>query len=253
MKMAKASAADLDMAMDIANVLDDIERGFFPTKLQSDEDAESEQVEWIETAGHQQYDRLIFGLQKLLNKGSISRVIWGMAVVCDPSNECIDPDSDTIEHHPKRQQLEEQCDAMKAVVTALQSDQASRIVSMRLDDETLIRVTKQRDELAADRDTWKARAEFSYQQRDVLEGRVESLVCKLSDHQRQAAIGKAIERACEELPEGFDIRIECEKGAATVRLYDSEGDEDPEDLYTDSGFGAEIDNAINIAIAKGGV
>jgi len=187
--MAKASEADLQMAMDVANVLDDIERGHFPTNLQSDEDAESEQVEWIDTADRQQYERLIFGLQKLLNKGSISRVIWGMAVVCDPSNECIDPGADTIEHHPKRQQLEKQ---------------------------------------------------------------VEGLINKLSDHQRQASIGKAIERACEELPEGFDIRIECEKGAATVRLYDSEGDEDPEDLYTDSGFGAEIDNAINIAVAKGG-
>ena len=187
--MAKASEADLQMAMDVANVLDDIERGYFPTNLQSDEDAEIEQVEWIDTADRQQYERLIFGLQKLLNKGSISRVIWGMAVVCDPANECIDPGADTIEHHPKRQQLEKQ---------------------------------------------------------------VEGLINKLSDHKRQAAIGRAIERACEELPEGFDIRIECEKGAATVRLYDSEGDEDSTDLYTDSGFGAEIDNAINIAVAKGG-
>lgn len=108
MKMAKASPEDLDMAMDLANVLDDIERGFFPTKLQSDEDAESERVEWIDTADRQQYERLFFGLKSLLNKGSISRVIWGMAVVCDPANECIDPDADTIEHHPKRQQLEQQ-------------------------------------------------------------------------------------------------------------------------------------------------
>lgn len=106
MKMAKASPEDLDMAMDLANVLDDIERGFFPTKLQSDEDAESERVEWIDTADRQQYERLFFGLKSLLNKGSIYRVIWGMAVVCDPSNECIDPDADTIEHHPKRQQME---------------------------------------------------------------------------------------------------------------------------------------------------
>lgn len=108
MKMAKASSADLDMAMDVANVLEDLERGYFPTKLQSDEDAESEEVEWIDTNDRQQYERLIFGLKHLLNKGSIGRVIWGMAVICDPSNECIDPDASTIEHHPKRQQLEKQ-------------------------------------------------------------------------------------------------------------------------------------------------
>lgn len=106
MKMAKASEADLSMAMDLANVLDDIERGFFPTKLQSDEDAESERVEWIDTNDRQQYERLIFDLKHLLDKGSISRVIWGMAVVCDPSNECIDPDADCIEHHPMRQKIE---------------------------------------------------------------------------------------------------------------------------------------------------
>ncbi len=106
MKMAKASQADLDMAMDVANVLEDIERGFFPTKLQSDEDAESEQIEWIDTNDRQQYERLIYGLKQLLNKGSIMRVIFGMAVVCDPSNECIDPDATTSEHHPKRQQME---------------------------------------------------------------------------------------------------------------------------------------------------
>jgi hypothetical protein len=106
MKMAKASEADIDMAMEVSNVLNDIERGFFPTKLQSDEDAESEEIEWIDTDDQQQYKRLIFGLKHLLNKGSISRVIWGMAVVCDPANECIDPDADCIEHHPKRQQME---------------------------------------------------------------------------------------------------------------------------------------------------
>jgi len=122
MKMAKASPEDLDMAMDLANVLDDIERGFFPTKLQSDEDAESERVEWIDTADRQQYERLFFGLKSLLNKGSISRVIWGMAVVCDPANECIDPDADTIEHHPKRQQLEQQVTELIAERDAAMKD-----------------------------------------------------------------------------------------------------------------------------------
>jgi hypothetical protein len=107
MKMAKASEADLSMAMDLVNVLDDIERGFFPTKLQSDEDAESERVEWIDTNDRQQYERLFFGLKHLLNKGSISRVIFGMVVVCDPANKCIDPNADTIEHHPERQQMED--------------------------------------------------------------------------------------------------------------------------------------------------
>lgn len=122
------------------------------------------------------------------------------------------------------------------------------IADLTAEVETL---RKQRDGLLSDRDTWKARAEFSYQQRDVLEGRVELLVCKLSDHQRQSAIGKAIERACGELPEGFELHVECENGAAGVRLWHPDGEQETEDLYCDSGLDGEIDNAINIANAKG--
>lgn len=104
MKMAKASEADINMAMTMANILDDIERGYFPSKLASD--PESEESEWLETASCEQYERLIDGLKRVLNQGSIFRVILGMAVVCDPRNELVDPDADCLEHHPKRQQME---------------------------------------------------------------------------------------------------------------------------------------------------
>lgn len=99
MKMAKASEADINMAMTMANILDDIERGFFPAKLASD--PESEESEWLETSSCEQYERLIDGLKRVLNQGSIFRVIWGMAVVCDPDNELLDPTSDVIAVHPK--------------------------------------------------------------------------------------------------------------------------------------------------------
>ena len=108
MKMAKASEADLDMAMKLANVLEDIEKGYFPKKF-IDLDGDPHEIEIperIDTDDSTQYERLIDGLRDLLRKGSIFRVIWGMAVVCDPSNECIDPDAATIEHHQKRQQME---------------------------------------------------------------------------------------------------------------------------------------------------
>lgn len=39
-----------------------------------------------------------------------------MAVVCDSTNECIDPDANTIEHHPKRQLLEQQRDELLAAL-----------------------------------------------------------------------------------------------------------------------------------------
>lgn len=116
MKMAKASEDDLRMAMDVANVLDDIERGFFPYKLQEEE---SEHGERIDTDDRDQYERLIDGLQRLLNQGSIFRVIFGMAVVCDPANECIDPDADSIEHHPKRLIAEQQREELLAALENL--------------------------------------------------------------------------------------------------------------------------------------
>ena len=103
MKMAKASPEDIGMALDLIGVLDDIERGFFPYQFS---DPDSEISECLDFTNREQYGRLIDNLRRLLNRGSIGRVIMGMAVVCDPSNECIDPDADCIEHHPKRQQME---------------------------------------------------------------------------------------------------------------------------------------------------
>lgn len=103
MKMAKANEADIDMALDLANALEDIERGCFPAKFN---DPESDDIEWLVTNGSEQYQRLIDGLQRILAKGSLFRVVYGMAVVCDPSNELLDPEADTLEHHPIRQKLE---------------------------------------------------------------------------------------------------------------------------------------------------
>jgi hypothetical protein len=101
-KMAKASAADLDMAMDLSNYCDAISRGHMPDDISKDEEC----IEWLDSSDSCQYKRLLRGLQALLCKGSIFRVVFGMAVVCDPSNQCIDPEADTIEHHPMRQQME---------------------------------------------------------------------------------------------------------------------------------------------------
>jgi len=102
MKMAKASDADINMAMTLANYCDAISRGHMPDDLTAD----AESIEWLDSKDRDQYWRLIDGLKSLLNQGSIFRVVCGMAVLCDPANECIDPNSDTIEHHPKRQQME---------------------------------------------------------------------------------------------------------------------------------------------------
>lgn len=187
--MAKASARDIDMAMDLIGVLDDIERGYFPHRF-SDPDVEIS--EWLDFTNREQYGRLIDNLCLLLRRGSIGRVIMGMAVVCDPKNECINPDADCIDHHPKRRQLEKQ---------------------------------------------------------------VEDLINKLDRHQKDAAIGRAVNRASGELPFGYDLHIELEKDAGTVRLYRPDGEEVDEEFHDCDYFSGAIENAINVAIAdaeKGG-
>jgi hypothetical protein len=77
-KMKKASKSDLDMAVGLARYLKDIERGYMPDDLTESEDLE----ELIDTSNPEQYERLINGLQLLMRKGSISRVVWGMIFVC---------------------------------------------------------------------------------------------------------------------------------------------------------------------------
>lgn len=72
MKMAKASQADLDMALDLIGVLDDIERGHFPFRFS---DPDNEATEWLDPDDAPQMANLLYQLKRLLNRGSIGRVI----------------------------------------------------------------------------------------------------------------------------------------------------------------------------------
>lgn len=67
--------------------------------------------------------------------------------------------------------------------------------------------------------------------------------------QRQLDIGKAIERACIDLPQGAELIVSLEKDAGTVALFDSNGNEFDhfnEDCET---FAERINMAIDGAIA----
>ena len=61
-------------------------------------------------------------------------------------------------------------------------------------------------------------------------------------------IGKAIERACVDLPVGAEIILSLEKDAGTVTLTDEEGDEQ-ENFPTDGGLAGVVNAAIEAAIA----
>lgn len=76
-----------------------------------------------------------------------------------------------------------------------------------------------------------------------------------AETRRHAAIGKAIERACADLPEETGIIVSLEKDAGTVTLIDQDGNEH-ENFSTDYGFAGVLNEAIDTAIAaqakKGG-
>lgn len=102
MKMAKASNADLNMAMELSNFLESVERGHIPDSISLDD----EDIEFLSIDNGEQCCRIVDALRRILNKGSICRVVFGMAVVCDPSNKLLDPNADTLEHHPERKNAE---------------------------------------------------------------------------------------------------------------------------------------------------
>lgn len=68
------------------------------------------------------------------------------------------------------------------------------------------------------------------------------------DTDRWMGIGKAIERACADLPEETEIIVSLEKDAGTVTLIDQDGNEH-ENFSTDYGFAGVLDEAIDTAIA----
>lgn len=97
MKMARASQADVDAAIDVTRILSELEKGYMPS---SDED-EGDETEFFDRDDPEQCQKALCMLLDAADKGSILRVTWGMVVVLDPDNELLDPEADAIEMHPK--------------------------------------------------------------------------------------------------------------------------------------------------------
>lgn len=99
MKMAKASERDLEMAMELSHFVEELVDGYVPKQAMDEDD--TDECEWLDFDDREQLVRVIEALTTIAKKGSIFRVTFGMAVVCDPRNELLDPDADTLELHPK--------------------------------------------------------------------------------------------------------------------------------------------------------
>lgn len=95
MKMARASKADLDAALDVSNIIEQLEQGYMPSTDESDE------LERFDSDDREQCKRALSAILDAAAKGSLFRVTFGMTVVLDPRNELLDPAADSLELHPR--------------------------------------------------------------------------------------------------------------------------------------------------------
>lgn len=91
MKMAKATQEDIETAIALANALESLALGHF-----------DDHEDWpaFDVDDAQSCQRAIRRLLDLHDRGSLLRVIWGMATIVDPANAVIDPDADVLQLHP---------------------------------------------------------------------------------------------------------------------------------------------------------
>lgn len=91
MKVAIATKQDLDCLSEIAGILSRIERGDMP----GDED------EFFNSDDREQCRNALKMIMDANDKGNVFRALANLFTVLDPANEVIDPDSETLELHPK--------------------------------------------------------------------------------------------------------------------------------------------------------
>jgi hypothetical protein len=97
LRMAKASDADLDATYAIANLLEALEKGWYPRRDYGDSDApvsfnpdSREHLAYL-------HERLL----EIARTGSIWRVVMGLETVLSPRNAIVDPDADYLTLHPR--------------------------------------------------------------------------------------------------------------------------------------------------------
>lgn len=97
MKMALASAEDMEAAYELCGLLDSISRGYYPA-ADDDENAPT----WFEEDKFEHLQALFKHIEKLAeSSGGIHRVVGGFSTVANPANGLIDLTQDVIELHPR--------------------------------------------------------------------------------------------------------------------------------------------------------
>lgn len=118
MKMARASEADLNMAMELSSALDLLGQRFLPAMPESIERlSEDDEYERFDRDDDEQCGRAMRHLLDVADRASLMRVVWGAVVMLDPRNELTNPASDVIEEHPRFSKELKQSEALQAAAT----------------------------------------------------------------------------------------------------------------------------------------
>lgn len=103
MRMAKASQDDMDAALDLAGILEDVGNGYFPRRPSRMDGADDDDPTLFDEDDPEHlrafYDRVRYCLDAA--PGGVFRVVYGMATILDPRNEVVDQAVDHLELHPK--------------------------------------------------------------------------------------------------------------------------------------------------------
>lgn len=98
MNMAKASEADLRMAMDLSTALESL--GRHRTMPAENPDNLSEEAVSFDRDDAEDCKKALNKVLDIASGGSLFRVIFGMVVLLDPRNKVLDPNSDILAVHP---------------------------------------------------------------------------------------------------------------------------------------------------------
>ena len=100
MKMAKASEADMSMAIEMAQALDALTNRWTPMMPEAIDQGGEEENERFDIDDETQCRRVVEYLLELADRASLFRVVFGMAVLLDPQNEIVDPAADHLSLRP---------------------------------------------------------------------------------------------------------------------------------------------------------
>ena len=104
MKMAVAKPEEVERAMTLAGILDDVDEGQFPRSAKGEFlDGDPDHFDEDDLEHLQAFYERVRGC------GGLWRVVLGYAVLVDPQNKIVDPDKSYLDRHPRS------IEALKAV------------------------------------------------------------------------------------------------------------------------------------------